>query len=252
MVPSTTLRPSTTKGYPWNMECFSSTMCVMERKFNFSTDEYYHIYARGVEKRIIFVDQYDYSRFIKLLYIANSHKPFEYKLIGGLPLEKIKREKIIVSIGAYCLMPNHFHLLIREKDESGISKFMLKLMTAYSMYFNKKYNRTGRLFQNTFQAKHADNDEYLRYLFSYIHLNPLKLVDENWYKQNEKKLKIQREFLQNYYLSSYLDFVGINREEKIILNKENFPDYFSTEREFSDFINDWLEMRDMGIESIQG
>src|SRR3990167_6058915 len=124
----------------------------MERKFSFSVGEFYHLYGRGVEKRTIFLDQSDYSRFIRLLYIANSEKPFEYKLVRGLPLEKVNRGGSLVSIGAYCLMPNHFHLLVREKTEGGISKFMSKLMTAYSMYFNKKNSRTGRLFQNTFQA----------------------------------------------------------------------------------------------------
>jgi len=216
----------------------------MERKFIFSTDEYYHLYARGVEKRTIFLDRHDYLRFVKLLYIANSLKPFEYKLIGGLPLVKIDRGESLISIGAYCLMPNHFHILVKEKEGTGISKFMSKLMTAYSMYFNKKYKRTGRLFQNTFQARHASEDEYLRYLFSYIHLNPLRLVDIALDKCDEVALQKQQEFVKNYDFSSYPDFVGVDREEGLILNRKDFPEYFTTVQEFTDFITGWLEIRD--------
>jgi len=151
----------------------------MSRILPFSTGEYYHIYNRGTEKRDIFLDKADYLRFIVLLYISNN---IEAVHISNLreqgkflrDIINLERKETLVDIGTYCLMPNHFHLLIKEKRAGGISEFMKKISTGYSMYFNKRYERTGRLFEGTFKSVHADSDEYLKYLFAYIHLNPIK------------------------------------------------------------------------------
>src|SRR3989338_2657209 len=128
----------------------------MNRKFQFSVGEFYHLYNRGSNKMPIFLDDSYKKRFIKLLFVCNSKKPVVFKTIQGLPLDEIDRGETLVDIGSYCLMPNHFHLLIREKMENGISLFMEKLSTAYSMYFNKKNERTGGLFEGTF--KFSKND----------------------------------------------------------------------------------------------
>ena len=117
----------------------------MSRKIIFSLGENYHIYNRGNDKRVTFQNKTDYDRFIALLYLCNSVKNIRLSDYPKVKLEKlldIKRGETIVDIGAYCLMPNHFHLLIHEKTENGISKFMQKLLTAYTMYFNKKNERT--------------------------------------------------------------------------------------------------------------
>lgn len=212
----------------------------MERKFNFSVDEFYHIYNRGNNKSIIFLNNSDKKRFQKLLYVCNSTEPVVFKTIQGLPLNKIKRGGTLVDIGAYCLMDNHFHLLLREKDEGGIAKFMSKLSTAYSMYFNKKNIRTGTLFEGVFKAQHADTDEYLKYLFAYIHLNPVKFIDPQWKEEGIKDMESARRLLSDYSYSSYQDYLINDRNEKSILSKEAFPGYFADKKEFEDFINDWL------------
>ena len=93
-----------------------------------------------------------------------------------------EKEKPLVSILSYCLMPNHFHLILYEHTENGISKFMGKLLTAYSMYFNKKYDRSGPLFTHPFRSEHINNDSQYMYIFSYIHLNPLSIIQKNWKK----------------------------------------------------------------------
>lgn len=126
------------------------------------------------------------------------------KSIRGEPSDD-DREKL-VNIGAYCLMPNHFHILVHEKSEGGISKFMLKLSTAYSMYFNKLNDRSGALFQGPFKAKHADNDEYLKYLFAYIHLNPLKIIDPNWRNYGAIDRSKAESYVKNYPYSSFGDY----------------------------------------------
>ncbi len=216
----------------------------MERKIKFAADEFYHVYNRGVEKRDIFMDLRDKLRFQRLLYFANSSKPLDFKQIQGLPLDTAERGETLVNIGAYCLMPNHFHLLIHEKKDGGLSKFMMKLTTAYSMYFNKKTNRSGRLFQNIFQARHIETDEHLNYLFAYIHLNPIKLADRRWPHTDLAKISGFEPFLNNYSFSSYPDYRHeTKRPEAAILAPQAFPEYFSTKREFGAFIQDWLRIQ---------
>ena len=126
------------------------------RKIPFIVDEYYHIYNRGILKNLIFRDEADKKRFIKLLFICNSDKSVVFKSIQGLPLDKIERGSTLVDIGVYCLMPNHFHILAKEQVENGLSIFMGKLSTAYAMYFNTKYERKGKLFEGMFGAKHIN------------------------------------------------------------------------------------------------
>jgi putative transposase len=212
----------------------------MERKANFSVNEFYHVYSRGNNKTAIFLDVSDQNRFQKLLFFCNSKQPLVFKTIQGLTLDEGKRGETLVDIGAYCLMPNHFHLLLREKSEGGISLFMKKLLTAYSMYFNKKYERTGKLFEGAFMAQHADHDRYLKYLFSYIHLNPVKVVCPKWKENGYMDLVQIKQYLKNFYYSSYLDYLGISRLENKILQRSSFPDYFSGNKDFEYFINEWL------------
>ncbi|MCX6712418.1 MAG: transposase [Candidatus Vogelbacteria bacterium] len=109
----------------------------MNRKFTFTVGEFYHIYNRGTDKRIIFLDNNDRKRFYYLLFLCNGKSPFE---ISELDLKRVfdfGRGKTLVDIGAVCLMDNHFHLLLREKKENGISEFMHKVSTAYTLYFNR-------------------------------------------------------------------------------------------------------------------
>ncbi|KKQ87003.1 MAG: Transposase [Parcubacteria group bacterium GW2011_GWF2_38_8] len=217
----------------------------MQRNFSFSVDEYYHIYNRGTDKRIIFGNKNDYNRFMTLLYLCNNTMPIDISNLirGGLSfteLMDIKVNEKLVDIGAYCLMPNHFHLFVREKRENGISLFMKKLLTAYSMYFNKKHKRTGGLFEGPFLATHVDTDEYLKYMLSYIHLNPVKIIDSKW-KENGIMDRVKaKKYLSTYVYSSYLDYMNINRKEERILNKVAFPEYFTNFQEFEHFISEWL------------
>jgi putative transposase len=217
---------------------------TMERKFSFSVDEYYHVYSRGTERREIFLDANDKERFVKLLFVLNSGRQFKFRDVKDISYSNIQRGNPRTAIGAFCLMPNHFHLLLRETEEKGISIFMGKLLTAYSMYFNKKYKRTGGLFESTFRAEHADNDNYLKYLFAYIHLNPVKLIEPEWKEKGIKNRIFAEEYLKKYRYSSYEDYMGADREEGMILTKESFPEYFEHPREFKDFITDWLTYRD--------
>ena len=217
----------------------------MERKFSFAPGEYYHVYNRGVEKRKIFLSDKDYKRFIRLIYLCNSKKPVDFGEVKDIPLVEIERGETLVHVGAYCLMSNHFHLLLREKADQGVSKFLGKILTAYSMYFNKRYERKGRLFENKFQAQHADNDEYLKYLFAYIHLNPVKLIEPDWKSVGVINKGNVKKWITSYTYSSYLDYLGYNREEKLLIDRTEFPDYFSSNQGFEKYLEEWLLSGDL-------
>lgn len=201
----------------------------MARLTQFGVNEFYHIFNRGVDKRNIFLSKADYRRFLYLLYLANGEQPVR------IHNDKRKQEEIftkelrddrLVDIGAFCLMPNHFHLLLRERKEGGISNFIHKVSTGYSMYFNKKNERTGALFQGRFKAVHVTTDQYLKYLYAYIHLNPVSLIEPHWKQVGIQDFFAIRNHLHSYRYSSFLDLIGEERPESAILDRKEFPRYF--------------------------
>jgi putative transposase len=141
-------------------------------------------------------------------------------------------------------MPNHFHILVKEIKEGGVTKFMGKLTTGYSMYFNKTHKRVGPLFQGRFKAEHVDRDEYLKYLYAYIHLNPVKLIDPKWKENGIADKAGAKAYLDGYRYSSYPDYAGVSREEKAILSPREFPEYFEKPHDMEEFISDWLSYGD--------
>jgi putative transposase len=219
----------------------------MQRKDTFSIDEYYHIYNRGTDKRKIFLDIHDYHRFIMLLYLCNSNQSVDLQKLfregrSFTELFTLDRGEPIVAIGAWTLMPNHFHILLKETTENGITTFMRKVMTGYSMYFNKKHNRNGNLFQGKFKSEHIDKEEYLKYLFSYIHLNPVKLIpgESSWKENGIKNMKKAKEFLSKYEYSSLQNFIDKNKRYKNIVSKNEFPAYFPEPEDMWEELFDWL------------
>ena len=211
------------------------------RKTSFVAGEYYHIYNRGNSKQTIFRDKWDYDRFLKLLFISNGQINFKI-FNAGKEVFDFNRGAQIVDIGAYCLMPNHFHILLTQTGGGNISKFMQKLSTGYSMYFNKKYERTGTLFEGKFKSEHVDNDRYLKYLFSYIHLNPIKLIDAGWKENGIKNKNEAVKFIEQYLFSSYLDYIGHSRKQTKILNVRAFPNYFNNSTVFKSELFSWLDL----------
>ena len=128
-------------------------------------------------------------------------------------------------------MPNHFHLLIQARGDGNVARFMQKLMTGYTMYFNKLNERTGSLFQGTYQSVHANTDRNLKYLFAYIHLNPLKLIEPKWKEIGLKDNRRAETYLQQYPYSSFQDFLGNKRPEKNIIALASFPLYFDSKED---------------------
>ena len=226
----------------------------MQRKENFMEGGFYHLYNRGNSKQVIFIDILDRKRFIKMLYLANSIKGVNFKddiVKKKIDAWEFDREETIISIGAWTLMPNHFHILItipspksnfglKRGERNAISIFMQKVCTSYSKYFNTKYNRTGGLFETNFKSSYINTDPYSKYIFSYIHLNPIKLIDKLWKENRIKNIEKAKKFLENYEWSSYQDYCGKKRDENKILTKKDFPEYFDNPKIFKKEIFEWL------------
>ncbi len=221
----------------------------MLRKDPFITGEYYHLYNRGIDKRIIFKSGKDYKRFVLLLYIANSNSDLRLDNILNRPgktfseVLSLDKSDPLVSIGAWCLMSNHFHLLVRQELDGGITKFMKKCGIGYSMFFNIKYERTGALFGGVFKSKLIGTDDnYMRHLLGYIHLNPLEIKFSAWTSDVNKDSVSMKKFLESYPYSSYLDYIGDERVERNIIKKENFPSYFENSQSFQEFVESYYFM----------
>ena len=123
--------------------------------------------------------------------------------------------------------------------EEGVKNFMLKLSTGYSMYFNKKHFRTGSLFEGRFKSEYVNEDRYLRYLFSYIHLNPVKLIQSDWREVGIKNMEATLSYLDKYQYSSYLDSQS-SRTQGRILSRSSFPDYFIDKSGVDREMMEWL------------
>jgi len=215
------------------------------RQITFSEGEYYHLYNRGVDKRKIFMSAAEYKRFQNYLLLMNDVERMRVTDLlrshEAKPREKSDGGNPLVAIGAYCLMPNHFHLYVTPLAKDGISKFMQRVQTAYTMYFNEKHERSGALLQGTFKAEHVAHDTYAKYLFSYIHLNPAKLVDPEWKEFGARDFKKVREYVRKYPYSSFAEYL---EKRHAITDPSKFPEYFSTQRDVDDHIDQWLETKD--------
>lgn len=180
---------------------------------SFATNNYYHAYNRGVEKRNIFVGKRDYQQFLLTMDFYRK-TPLPAKLSdfkrGLEKIKKIENQIDLVQIFAYCLMPNHFHFLLRQITDNGITHFLRKFTNSYTRYFNTKHDRIGPLFQGTFKAKLIENDQYLLQVSKYIHRNPLKLNNGN---------------LHSYPYSSYMYY--LSKDKHPFCDTEFILSYFS-------------------------
>lgn len=179
-------------------------------------NEIYHLILRGVGDTEIFREDNDYWRAIFSIYEFNTTSPIEIR-IQRAKRKKAKNgeqfsdnRKLLVSILAFCFMPNHIHLLVCQKNENGITRFMRKFGAGYAAYFNKKYDRKGHLFQGRFRAGHVASDDLLKIISTYIHTNPVSLFDSKWKERGTKNIRAVIEKLKNYKWSSYPDYLGAN------------------------------------------
>ncbi len=195
----------------------------------FEPESMYHVYNRGVDKRIIFVDEKDYAVFLSFLKYAlltdESHKATDEVDANDLSSSErfnIRREgfKDKIQLVAYCLMPNHFHLLFFQDDFDAITRLMRSVATGYSVYFNKRHKRTGPLYEGRYKASKINSQEYWGHISRYIHLNPQDIGRD--YKK--------------YEFSSYKNYVGQRKSEWV--NPALVMDGFNNVEEYIKFMQD--------------
>lgn len=202
---------------------------MANRKSVFAVGEHYHVYNRGVDKRIIFVDKYDIQRFFQSMVEFNVVDPIGSLYLNSFQLrgETPKSSNRLVDIVAYCLNPNHFHLILRQLVEGGISEFMKRLGGGYTGHFNQKHDRSGSLFQGTFKDVHIDSNEYLLHVSAYVNLN------DHVHKLRDESTKLVKS------LSSWEEYTG--KKMRGICENEIILGQFKNRREYECFALDSLE-----------
>ncbi|OGV93344.1 hypothetical protein A3B57_01930 [Microgenomates group bacterium RIFCSPLOWO2_01_FULL_47_10] len=207
----------------------------------YQADHYYHLYNRGVNKRKIFLDDQDYKVFLSYL------KEYLSPVIDGMFPSKIKNNfNKVIKLSAYCLMPNHFHLLVHQKNPDDINYFMRSLNTNYVRYFNLRHRRIGPLYQSRYKAVSVTTDEQLLYLSKYIHRNPLKSLfpEGNPTSRTVLEVMVAHKFSS---LSNYLGAINqpwVNTSAILTyfshINSSQLYAGFITNQELSDTINPLL------------
>jgi putative transposase len=208
---------------------------------------FYHIYNRGVEKRKIFLDEQDFRTFLSYMKIylspkidstnevmRNGNSDYKNQDKAISEIYKLNNFYNKIDLISYVLMPNHFHLELRQKNKKEIESFMRSLITKYSKYFNKKYERVGPLFQGRYKAVLIQNSEYLLYLNKYIHLNPVELLVDGqsliqypWSSYSAYQKKINISWLKT-------DFIGKNFLENGIFSTDLYKNFVENVAEQSE------------------
>jgi putative transposase len=183
-----------------------------------ASDSFYHVYARGSNRQRIFREPADFEKFLKLFSRYLSLE--ETKNNVGISFPNYSNR---LELNAFCLMPNHFHLLIYQRHQGVMTQFMRSLLTSYSMYFNKKYKRSGPLFESRYKASLISDDAYLEHITRYIHLNP-----RLWQQYEYSSLP--------YYLHQISDDW---------IRTKRIDERFSTPNEYLQFVQDYVQNKEM-------
>lgn len=219
------------------------------RKTEFANGEYYHIYNRGVDKREVFLDKKDYIRFLETIRFVNNQKTYfglsDYKKRDNVrplgsdnsdPKGQVGQINDLVDLVCYCLNPNHFHFILKQKVEDGISFFMGKLGNSYTKYFNTKNSRSGSLFQGPFKSIHINSNEYLLLLSVYVNANHEihGFLEKDWpysslldYTGKRDGKLCNKEMILGQFDNNFSEY------EKYIKNN---VDYFREKKELEEYI----------------
>lgn len=205
------------------------------RKVIFRNEELYHVFNRGIERRDIYINKKDYERALKLIkFYRHKDIPIRFSQMYQQPLDirnkilkKIYQSEKIVEILSFCLMPNHFHFLLKQKLEKGIATFISNITNAYTKYFNTRNNRVGPLLQGTFKAVLVETDEQLIHLSRYIHLNPVV------------SSVITEERLDSYPWSSYSEYLGLSHNN--ISDKDFILKMFRSVQHYKEFVTSQID-----------
>lgn len=190
-------------------------MPIRNRVKVYVSETYYHLYNRGWNRTEIFREDGDYEYFEWLL--ARHLSPDPVKDTKGREFRHLRED---VDLVAYCLMPNHFHMLIYQRDDHTIAQLMSSVLTAYTMYFNRKYTRRGSLFESTYKAVPILEDAQLIHITRYIHLN--------------------HSSYRTWPYSSYKDYLRIPREW---IEPKNILELFDSKEKYKEFVDDYESLQ---------
>lgn len=218
----------------------------------------YHVLSRGVDKRKIFLDDKNYFRFIHNLFEFNNSGQVSSSFRRGftqchdiasrdIGRERRVKRKLLVDIHAFCLMPNHYHLILSSKIEDGIPRFMKKLNMGYAKYFNIKNERKGALFESRYKSILIESESHFMYLPHYIHLNPLDLHMPEWRDGKLGSVKGAMDFLENYRWSSFSDYTG-QKNFPSVTNRDFLLEVFGGTNQYRNRVLEFL--KDMKLEEI--
>lgn len=201
------------------------------RKTPFINGEFYHIFNRGTDKRVVLSNEYDFKRFLQSMEEFNSVEPIASIYANSFRESKLRRPTSkLVNVVCYCLNINHFHMILEQIVDGGISEFMKRLGGGYTKYFNHKHKRSGVLFQGKFKSCHIDSNEYLLHVSAYVNLNNLA-----------HKIKGEK------FRSSWSEYIG--KDNKNICKKTIIISQFKNIKEYKDFaessLKDILERKEL-------
>lgn len=203
-----------------SVRCHLYNYLMTKRDAPFTVGEWYHCYNRTLDKRIAFADAKDYQRFLEILYLANDQTALRRGDLGAGTLAEVLREPRggrLVTLGAFCLMPGHFHLALRESAEGGVTTFMRKLGTAYTLYFNSRYGREGNFFLKPFLSLHVPLERYPS-VVNFVHANPTVLYEPQWRTGHVVDHQFVVEHLMAYPYSSLAAYAGLESPLRPILD----------------------------------
>ena len=205
------------------------------RKYPLITNQIYHIFNRGIDHKLTFLDKRDYFRAINsMIYYQHSNLPFKYAKLLSISLDErnkiwtnlIKSNDKYVNLISYCFMPNHFHFLVEQLEDEGISKFLSNFSNSYTRYFNTKNKRNGFLFEGRFKSVRIETNDQLIHVSRYIHLNP-----------STSYIVKKIEDLDDYRYSSFPEYIGKELSFQFC-NKERIISNFSNKNSYRDFVFD--------------
>lgn len=228
---------------------------LMTRKIQLENDEIYHVFNRVVDGTNLFKRDIDYERFLAVVYLVNSLPSGKIHLerLGPNPvwstIEGLVDEDKLVEILAWCLMPTHFHMLLKQLQDDGISLFLKRFQGSHSKYYNKIYKRHGTLFGGPFKAVHIENDIQLTHATRYIHINSLEFFDPMWKERGYVEDKVGAEkFLKEYKWSSLPEYLGTRKDFAQLIDPGQILDYFDNNKEdYWKFIMDWINLDQTGF-----
>ena len=214
----------------------------MLRDFSTDNNQVYHVFNRGTEKRRIFISKKDYERFFVNMVLFNTSGEVKRNLVRydvSHPMLHNKNDNPLVDILSFCFMPNHYHLMLRQRLENGISKYLQRLQMGYAKYFNLFYERSGNLFQGSYKIVPISRANQFQYSPLYIHLNPLELLEPGWEDKGIKNLKRAIKFLETYPWSSLKTYMlGLDAP---YLETKTISTLYPSPEEWRDAVGDWLK-----------